>query len=438
MKFSTRLRVNSALWALPLVAGITILYFFKGFVPDFRTHEGEPGYAPTVTSFVLSSYYALIYATASSLAAWESGRLRKDGVWLLAPARHRFRVAAQAVLPVVLLAWLVIAAVVTMALIRQGTAPTLPSLTLPALAMTVASAHVVIGFAVGLIVPRLVAAPLLAVGVFYCVAASWSYEPFWLRHVSGQFPVSLEYGELPTLDSVVPHILFTGSIAVGLAVMLAPRQDPRRRVLRTALGCVIAVTGTVTAQRVTADWDYNPPLSANNVPVRCAGTTPAVCLPEDLSGDLDAIRDEVDATLSELRDAGIGTPNLESVSDSSASGRYAPSSTERTWWFSIADSYRSGTIRLALVTHAVTFPCERPDPVFSRAATLWAATVAGAEHLYLDWQRDELRQYADSPDWLEQATARVSEVRRESPADQAEWFRAELRRACAPAPADGT
>ncbi|MDT0342408.1 hypothetical protein [Streptomyces litchfieldiae] len=437
MKISTRLRVSSALWAFPLVAGIAVLYFFQSYIPEFRTYEGQPGYAPTVVSSVLASSYAMVYAVASSLAAWESGRLRRDGVWALAPARRRFRVAADAVLPVVLLAWLVIAAVVAMALVREGVAPSLPSLTLPALAMSVALAHAVIGFVVGLAVPRLIAAPLLAVGVFYVVAASWSYEPFWLRHVSGQFPVDLMYGELPTLDALLPHILFTGSLAAGLALLCAPPPGTRQRIVGAVLGCAIAMAGTLTAQRMTADWDFNPPLTAGHVPVRCTGSAPAVCAPEALSGDLEVIHRQVTSTLSRLRAAGIEVPDLESVNDSSASGRHESASTERAWWFSLVSSHRSGTTPLAVVTHAVEIPCDEPDPVLSRAALLWAAMAAGAEDLYLSWQREEMRQYTEGQDWLAAAEDRVAEAGRLSPSEQTDWFHAELRRACEPATADG-
>ncbi|MDT0345086.1 hypothetical protein [Streptomyces litchfieldiae] len=227
MKIPTRLRVGSALWAFPLVAGMAGFCFFESFVPDFRVHEDQPDYAPTVTSAVLASLSPMVYAATSSLAAWESGRLRRDGVWGLAPARRRFRVAMDAVLPVVLLAWLVIAAVVAMALVREGVAPSLPSLSLPALAISVALAHAVIGFVVGLVVPRLIAAPLLAVGVFYAIAASWSYEPFWLRHISGRFPTDLMYGELPTLEAILPHLLFTGSIAAGLVLLCTAPHGSR-------------------------------------------------------------------------------------------------------------------------------------------------------------------------------------------------------------------
>ncbi|TDC23618.1 hypothetical protein E1265_12215 [Streptomyces sp. 8K308] len=411
---------------------MAVFYFFVSFVPEFRSYEDQPDYAPTVTSSVLASAYALIYAAASSLAAWESGRLRRDGVWTLAPARHRLRVAADVLLPVILLAWLVTTVVVAMALIRQGIAPSLPSLVLPALAMTVSLAHAVIGFVVGLVAPRLIAAPLLAVGVFYAVAASWSYEPFWLRHVSGQFPVDLMYGELPTLRALVPHILFAGSIATGLVVLCALRSGTRQRIVLTALGCAIAVAGTVTAQRMTADWDFNPPLSTGHVPVRCVGTAPAVCAPEAMAGDLDVIQGEVRAALAQLNAAGVSTSDLTSVNDSSASGRHAPASTTQAWWFSLVNSHRSGTTPLAIVTHAVRFPCDEPDPVISRSAMLWAAVTADAEDFYLDWQQDEMRQYIDGESWLAEARDRVAEARRLPLPEQTEWFHAEMRRACAP------
>ncbi|MDT0345087.1 hypothetical protein [Streptomyces litchfieldiae] len=152
---------------------------------------------------------------------------------------------------------------------------------------------------------------------------------------------------------------------------------------------------------------------------------------------MSAIHGQVSSSLSRLRTAGIEVPDLESVNDSSASGRHGPASTERAWWFSLVGSHRSGTTPLAVVTHAVEIPCEEPDPVLSRSAMLWAATMAGAEDLYLGWQREEMQQYTEGQDWLQAAEDRVAEARLLPGPEQTDWFHDELQRACAPVTADG-
>lgn len=253
MKFSTTLRAGSVRWAAPFLLLLALFYYFEG---ETAPLESFHDYAPTLIAEPLTLLYALAYATAAALATWESGRLRKSGVWALAPARSRFRVAANALLPALVLSWLVLLLPAALSLARTATFPTADSLRLPVMALILCVSYAVIGFAVGLRVPHVVAAPLIAVIVWVAVAFTRAVQPYWIRHVSGQYG-GVGFGEVPSVISVVAPILPAGGIAVAIAVMWLPL---RSRILRIVLAGLIAIAGPAGAYRITHDWPHSPPL----------------------------------------------------------------------------------------------------------------------------------------------------------------------------------
>ncbi|MEU8877139.1 hypothetical protein AB0D24_39610 [Streptomyces javensis] len=407
-----------------------LLYFFTSFSPDFRSIERGLYDASTVTSYALSSVYAVTYAASSSLAAWESGRLARDGVWRLAPARSRVQVAFHAFLPVLLLAWSMLLLPVVLALARQDTPFSGGSLILPLLGMAVATTHVILGFLVGRVVPRLIAAPVLAVLVFYGVAASWSREPFWLRHVSGQWPTELAFAELPTVEALLPHVLFTGSIALGAVLMWTRGQRAARRTALLLTGVAVAVGGTWTSYAVARDWGPAPPLSTGHASVVCTGRAPEICLPEAAGIKGTSLRADVVTVLNRLARAGVAVRRPATVSDDVLNGRSHRPSTRDVWWLPLTESHRTGTIRFTVLRQAVALPCSAPDPVAGRSAVLWAATVAGEGDAYVKWQSQELQQFSTGERLLDTVIERVADARALSPTEQAAWYAAEAGRAC--------
>ncbi|MEU0525994.1 hypothetical protein [Streptomyces niveus] len=430
MRGTTGLRLNSAIWTAPAALGLVLLYFFTGFLSDFRFIEDGLYDASTVTSYALSSVYAVTYAVASSLAAWESGRLVRDGVWRLAPARSQVHVAFNALLPVLLLAWSMLLLPVVLALARQDTMPTGGCLILPLLGMAVATAHVIIGFLVGRVVPRLVATPVLAVLVFYGVAASWSREPFWLRHVSGQWPAELAFAELPTVEALLPHVLFIGSIALGAMLMWAHGQSALRRTAVLLAGVAVAVGGTWTSYAVARDWGPAPPLSTGHASVVCTGRAPEICLPEAAGIKGTSLRSDVVAVLNRLAQAGVAIRQPTKVSDDVLNGQSDRPSTRAVWWLPLTESHATGTTRFTVLRQAVALPCSSPDPVAGRSAVLWAATVVGEGDAYVKWQSQELQQFSTGEQILDTAIERVTDAQALPPAEQAAWYAAEAGRAC--------
>lgn len=300
MKLGTRLRVSSATWAVPVCLGLIYLYFFKSFKEDFKPPSGQPEYAPYVVSSVLLSFYAVSYAVASGLSAWEAGRLKRDQVWKLSPVRFRYRIALESLLPVVAVAWILILVPVCMALVQEGTAPDAGSLVLVLMALVISLAHCVIGFCIGTITPPRLAPPILSVVVFYTVSAAWSYEPFWLRHLSGHYATDLSFGELPTTSSVVAPVAFIWAIAAAAVLFCTPARNRRARPLLWTAAVSVLIAGTYGSYSAVKEWGHTPPLSYGNVASTCAGQKPRVCVPESEGDCAEEFRAE--ANLAALRE----------------------------------------------------------------------------------------------------------------------------------------
>ncbi|MCX4666069.1 hypothetical protein OG453_05240 [Streptomyces sp. NBC_01381] len=425
MRFRTRLRSSSALWAAPLALGVPVLYYLTGASkpesPDF-------GYAPTIVSAPLYYSYALAYAVVSALSAWESGRLKEGGGLQLAPARSRYRVAAETLWPVVALGWLMLIVPVVLALADYGVWPTEVSLRPLWLALVVCVAHAVIGCAVGMYVPKGLAAPVMAVVVWAAVSYTVTFDTMWPRHVSGGYFNDFMFGEATSYGALLPHVLFTGSLACAVALGWVRLS---RTTARVGLALVVAVAGTGTARAMTSSWDANPPLLVDQAPMACAGKAPQVCVPALFKDTLGPARAEAGRVLEDFRAAGVTlTPRL--VKDSVTEGRMEGSerSTAHVWRPPLSSAVRSGDLRYQITVEAVTPPCRRPDRTLVVAASLWATTVTDTDREY----RALLREFsAGDPEEValqERAEKEFREGTRLPESRQGDWYRHTLRAAC--------
>lgn len=421
MRFSTNLRAGSVRWAAPFVLLLTGFYYVVG--------EGVPlpafhGYAPALIAAPLVSLYALAYAVAAALAAWEAGRLSSSRIWELAPARSRFRVAANVLLPVVLLAWLVLLFPIVVTLARTSTFPTIGSLYLPTMALVLCMVHAVIGFGIGLRISRVIATPVMAVAVWILVAFSRATQPYWLRHVSGQY-AGLSFGEVPSLASLVAPILFAGGIAAGFALLWLPL---RALSVRGTIALFVAGLGTFTAYSITHDWPHNPPVITGQAPMACRGSAPKVCMPQATARYLPAVQADVTVVLDALRSHGVKeVPSV--ITDRLMDGRTDRASTRDTWRMSLTAGAQHDDVRFQVVSAAVRFPCSRVDAAAGHAALLWAASVTGERKAYDERVGQEM-DTTEAERVEEQARTAVQKVLKQPVPNQAAWFQQTLTRAC--------
>ncbi|RPK60518.1 hypothetical protein EES43_17150 [Streptomyces sp. ADI96-02] len=421
MKFASSMRSSSVRWAAPFVLPLTLIYYFAG---ESTALDEFYGYAPALIAAPLMTLYALAYATAAALAVWESGRLKASGIWMLAPARSRYRIAANALAPTILLSWLVLILPAGLSLTRTTIFPTTGSLRLPAMAAILCVAYSVIGFGIGLKVPRLIAAPITAVVGWVAIAFSRAVQPYWVRHISGQY-TDIGFGELPSYLSLLPPILFAGSISVAVATMWLP---VRRKLFLGLLACGLTLGGVYGAQTVAKDWNHNPPLIVGQADMTCIGNSPKVCMPQSTSSDLQRLRNDAVSVLKDLHDADVErTPSL--ITDNLADGRYQKRSTAETWRMGLTTAANQGDARYQFMLAAVRFPCDRVDPIAGPAVVLWAAKKTGQAEIFerrattqepSPQRSQELRQIHDI----------VNNVLSQSREKQAAWFYRASTQAC--------
>ncbi|MFM9612635.1 hypothetical protein [Streptomyces niveiscabiei] len=449
MNLRARLRTSPAVWTAPVWGGIVVFYFFHALHLEDPYEEvvNGPLWAPQQVTQALFYFYAFAYAITCGLAAWEGGRLKRDGVWLLAPGRSRFRVAAHTLAPVVGAGWLVLGLPVLMRLIETGLVPTPRALAPLLLGMALVVAWAVIGCALGHLTPRLISAPLSAVFVYYLITKTGQVEPVWLRHVSGAPDTSLDFGEQYGLSTLAVPFLFAASVAVAVAVWWVPASRAVQLAVRAG-AAVTACAVMVLCADVASGFGYgNGPVITGHAPAECTGTAPRVCVAAagGAQGRLGQVHEEIDRSLTALRRAGVRVTVPATVTDSLLTGRRKEPSTRDTWWLPLSEQAgHNGPgmtgVRFGVLLTAVRFPCAFPTSVEPGrsadwivnhdAAMLWAATLIDADKPYLDWRRGEYGNFQNPRQVLAKVEERAHDAATLPSTEQSAWFHEEQRKAC--------
>ncbi|GGT70970.1 hypothetical protein GCM10010207_81500 [Streptomyces atratus] len=377
MKITVLFRTSPAVWAAPVALALPLLYYLGPGHPP----ADNLGYAPEITSYPLRFAYPFAYAVASALAAWVSRGLRQAGMWEMNHARSRYRIAAQALLPVVALAWMMLTLPLVAALSAEGVWPTWDSVSPLVVGMIVCVEHAIIGFTVGRWVPKAIATPLLAVVTWAAVAFTVTVDAPWVRHVSGAFPEQLMFGEAPAWEALWPHVAFTGSIAAALMVGWLPI---RRRAVAAATVLALAAAGVTSTYEAVKGYNYTPPLKTYAVTMECGHTgRTAVCMPEQTAGALPQAVEATQGVLADFVAVGVSL-RPKTVIDTLPEGRFATPSTASTWRVPLTASTGRDDATFAVAVAATGMNCPSPDPLLRRVVIAWAAHVTGTTR---SWER---------------------------------------------------
>lgn len=411
------------MWAAPAALFLVCLnYFFGAAAP----RPGHLGHAPAIVTAALTPFYAFSYAMAAGLGVWESGRLRKGAVWELAAVRSRYAIARQALLPLLVVVWLMPTLSVTMALVETGAVPTVAALRPLLLVYVLIAAHMVIGFTVGLFLPAVVATPVLTVTVFVVVANTRATGEWWQRHVSGQFSETLRYGEVAGFTALLPHLVFTGSVAASLLLLWTAL---RPAALRIALALAVAAGGMTWAYEEAAPWGRTPPLDTVSAPLACAGERPRVCVAEGESETLPAVRKAAESVVRDYRKAGLRQLPT-TVVEAQVDGRHRKPAPEGVWKAPFDFGLRHGTLRYQIASAAIGHPCPRPDLATSRAVGEWAATVTHELPAHRARIAQEQEPGVNNAKVRAASRKQVQKVLRTPAAHQGAWFERSLTAAC--------
>lgn len=363
MIFVGNLRGSATPWlALPALIYMAMLVSGGSVVPGYGISSGE-----------LSSWAIVVIAPAAAgAAAWESGRQLQLGALRTVATRRMTSQVFRALGPVFVLQALLVVGALIVARLAAGVWPSsdLPGLLPIAHLIVLPCGWMVMGWALGQLIPRAAAAPAAAVCCWFLLAMTQAMQtPFW-RHLGG----FITEGSSLT-DVLEPSVYWIPwMVAFGIGGAAALLTQVRRRPWVLVASAVIVASTFIFGSHLVANWNYSPPTSARTGHTTCVGSSPALCLPEEYANEATAIRREILPALRSMHAAGLPAPvalRMESNKQAPKPGvwplnwddRWSPQNVES----AIADAAVGGTAALAGVRD-----CRQPS-----LQGTWALVAAG-------------------------------------------------------------
>ncbi|MGW1462737.1 DUF7224 domain-containing protein [Streptomyces sp. NPDC002308] len=363
---------------------------------------GVHDYGPASGELAAWGITVITPAVAGS-AAWEAGRQKLLGDIRETSARSVVRQWLWAIRPVIALHLSLVAAAIVLARLTVGVWPSGAGLLAVAHLLILPCGWMIIGWVVGLLCPRAVAAPAVAVGSWAWLAVPPSMSsPSW-RHLGG---FVIEGSTLTdTLDPLVYFIPWL--VTAGFAGALIFLAGARRRPWLVAAGAALVVGTLLGGRSLVADWGFSPPTEARLGHTVCIGRAPAVCLPEEYENDAAKIRLQSLPALKAL--GGSGVPFPRTLRLASADLPAEPG----TWPLDWSPDTSPAQLRIDLARSAVTgtaalhgvHDCRQP----SIAAT-WALLRVGVNE-------KQVQESASPQEW-----AQLLRIRELPAEQQAKWF----------------
>ncbi|MFD4694586.1 hypothetical protein [Streptomyces sp. NPDC058463] len=363
---------------------------------------GVPDYGPA--SGELASWGITVIAPAvAGAAAWEAGRQRSMGDIRKVSSRSTVRQWFWAARPVFALHLLLVAGALIMARLTVGVWPSGPGLFAVAHLLVLPVGWMVIGWVVGLLCPRAVAALIAAVGSWAWLAIPPSMSaPAW-RHLAGFLTESSTLTD--TLDPLV--YLIPWMVTAGFTAAVVLLTGVRRRPWLLAFSVAIFAATLITGRSLVSDWGYSPLTDVRVGHTVCVGKSPALCLPEEYEQKAVGLRSDSLPALEALRAAGVPFPGtLRMGSDDLAVKPgtwplyWSPENSTEQFEIDLARSAVTGVAAL----HGVR-DCRQPY-----LADTWALLVVGVDE-------KDVQASVPPQDWTQ-----VQRIRELPAAQQANWF----------------
>ncbi|QGZ52559.1 hypothetical protein GPZ77_33410 [Streptomyces sp. QHH-9511] len=393
-------RASAALWLVVPVLVYASLYIGDAAPPIASGYGVEAG--------ELAAYaVAIIVPAVAGAAAWESGRHRMLGALRATAHRSAIGQLLRATTPVLIFLLVLVVGATAMA---SDAADTLPQGAgwLAVVHLTVLSCGwLVIGWCIGLLMPRSIAAPAVAIGCW--VWLSWPHATAnpWVRHLGG-FVDGLS--SVTDIRSTAVYFVPWG-VTAGLALAFWALARIHRRILGVAVALAAITLTFFTGWIVVSDWGFHHPKSPRTTAMTCVGNAPRVCVPPEYTPYAERMRQDVLAPIGELQKAGVPAPLELRVSSpaiplkpgvwplywSPVSSRTDPAQ----YAADIAESAVTGTAALSGVDD-----CRQPGST----AAAWAALKAGVP-------QEGVKAALPPTEW-----AAIEKLRNLPAKEQADWF----------------
>lgn len=334
-------RSSPALYLTPL--GVGFVFYVTGDDTAFQPRSWSEAFN---LSFDVLFYTAGIGA---ACASWDLGRLRRGAMRTLLPVRRQATVVTLALLPSLMLAFLLQAVLCGMIIARLATVTgSLPWTSIGTLACTLL-AWVLAGAALGWTLPPLIATPLTAGLAFivmaYSAAAS---DPMWRNITGGALVGCCEVDEVARPEVWWATLLPVAGLALASLIMLALHRNTGRGIAAAAI--VATAIGFAMPYGTAIGWEPTKPRDQGMRQCEAAAPELEVCLwPEydPMRADLTADILAVDAAFEAY---GVERPSTVVQSGQIETGQWTfiadPSFTETEFRHSVAyglraDNYQS-------------------------------------------------------------------------------------------------
>lgn len=394
------LRASAALWLMLPVLIYAFLYVGDAASPVPSRYGVEAGELAAYT-------VAVVVPATAGAAAWEAGRHRMLGALRATARRSAVRQLLRAAAPVLLLLGVLVIGAVVMGYDAARALPRGAGLLAVVHLVVLSCGWLVVGWCLGLVMPRSVAAPVVAIGCWVWLSWPHATANAWVRHLGGFVD-----GFSSVTDTRSPSVYFVpwGVTAAFVLAFWALAAVPRR-VWGAGVALATITLTLLTGRAVVSDWGFQHPTSPRITAMTCVGDAPRVCVPPEYASYAARLRKDALVPVGKLRKAGIPAPRELRISSAEVPlepGAWplhwspAGGSTDPVQYAAdMAESAVTGTAALNGVQD-----CRQPGST----AAAWAALAAGVPP-------QGVRAALAPADW-----ATVQKIRDRPVKEQAEWF----------------
>ncbi|MDQ0942913.1 hypothetical protein QFZ67_004618 [Streptomyces sp. V1I1] len=299
MPWRSLLRTSGAVWGfMPVAAWMWLI----SRSPDFTF---TVGYWEAATAQI--SYIGIFpVALCAAAGTWEAVRLKRSQIAADGGAAVRSPVAVMlqqlgvvGAVGMLCIAW----ALFCVAEGAKG-APGVPDFRVIALLAFLVCTYASLGYAVGWLLPGILAVPAVAVGTFLWLAYPVAMDPLWLRRLNG---TNLDYccAVDRTLDPralQAPAIVALGLFVAALVIIGGRSAMSRLLALApVAVACAVAVP-------LVMPMGYDPTRNRDVSALSCSSGTPRICLWPEQQHDASKFRMWLEEGTKRLKEAGVDLP----------------------------------------------------------------------------------------------------------------------------------
>ncbi|GAB3653301.1 hypothetical protein GCM10027591_09930 [Zhihengliuella somnathii] len=251
----------------------------------------------TIALLLLAPSYA-------ALCAWDAGSWKALNT---AAARGPVRQLAVTLLPAVV--GTAVTYGVSLLLLATTYQPTAgsPDLALLTTSLVVMAGYCCLGFVIGWFVPRFVAAAAAFALVWLWVAFPPTFEPFWVRNVTGNFGTSCCTVDQELVAGSLVAPLLVAVALIASAVLAITSVNPARTA--SLLGVPLIIAAVASAGWLMRDVGPDPVQARSGQQVCSTGRSVQFCAWPEHADKLERATGPLEETVVRLREAGMGIPD---------------------------------------------------------------------------------------------------------------------------------